>query len=197
MLLAIEMVLPNGHIEKGEDNGGVLRDALSEYWDTFTGKCTSGNIVKIPMTRHDMKDSWQDIAKVMVHGYNMVGYFPIALRKPFLQNCLGQEYEIEEVRASFMLSLPNEEKNVVDDFMIDFSAVKMKEDWVDFLEAHDVKILVTEANWGKTLEEVAHKEIIQDPVYIAECWSPILKKLKLPPGGLNEVLMYLFHRPSM
>lgn len=29
------MVLPNGNREKGEDNGGVLRDALSEYWDTF------------------------------------------------------------------------------------------------------------------------------------------------------------------
>ncbi|CAL9692657.1 unnamed protein product [Knipowitschia caucasica] len=67
-LLEIEMVQPNGTTEKGEDNGGVLRNALSEYWETFVMKCTSGNIIKIPVTRHDMKDEWENIAKVMVLG---------------------------------------------------------------------------------------------------------------------------------
>lgn len=53
-LVEVEMVLPNGSIEKGEDSGGVLRDALSEYWDAFMTKCATGSTVRIPMTRHDM-----------------------------------------------------------------------------------------------------------------------------------------------
>lgn len=39
----IEMVLPNGSTEKGEDSGGILRDALSEYWGTFFMKCAAGS----------------------------------------------------------------------------------------------------------------------------------------------------------
>lgn len=34
-IVEVEMILPNGTVEKGEDNGGVLRDALTEYWETF------------------------------------------------------------------------------------------------------------------------------------------------------------------
>lgn len=190
-LLEIEMVLPNGSTEKGEDNGGVLRDALSEYWDTFMTKCTTGSTIKIPMTRHDMRDIWVDVAKVMVLGYNIAGYFPVALAKPFLKHCLGQEVKWEDLWETFLQSIPNEEKKIVEQAMQDFSSVAGSEDWLDFLDAHDVKILVNEANCKNTLLEVAHKEIIQDPAYISKCWNGELKKLRLPPGGLEEVLCNL------
>ncbi|ELU17829.1 hypothetical protein CAPTEDRAFT_194969 [Capitella teleta] len=42
MCLTIEMVLPNGIVEMGQDTGGILHDALSEYWSTFKEKCTTG-----------------------------------------------------------------------------------------------------------------------------------------------------------
>lgn len=48
-ILEREIILPSGTTEKGEAHGGVLRDALSEYWETFMRKCTSGTM-KIPMT---------------------------------------------------------------------------------------------------------------------------------------------------
>lgn len=96
------MVLPNGSSEKGEDNGGILRDALSEYWGTFFVKCTAGSTLKVPMTRHDMKDEWQNVAKVMVLGYNIVQYFPIVLAKPFLCYCLGLEIDEDELFTTFL-----------------------------------------------------------------------------------------------
>lgn len=96
------MVLPNGSSEKGEDNGGILRDALSEYWGTFFMKCTAGSTLKVPMTRHDMKDEWQNVAKVMVLGYNIVQYFPIVLAKPFLCYCLGLEIDEDELFTAFL-----------------------------------------------------------------------------------------------
>ncbi|XP_041861569.1 uncharacterized protein LOC121652708 isoform X2 [Melanotaenia boesemani] len=194
-LLEIEMIQPNGSTEKGEDNGGVLRDALSEYWETFIVKCTSGNIIKIPVTRHDMKDVWENIAKVMVLGYNMVKYFPIVLPKPFLSHCLGLEIQDDDLFSSFLETIPSEEKEVAEQATKDLKSVSTTEEWLDFLEAHDVKILVTEANVRKTILEVAHKELVQDPAYIAECWSCVLKELKLPPGGLDEVFSSLTPSP--
>lgn len=188
-LVEIEMVLPNGSTEKGEDNGGILRDALSEYWGTFYMKCTAGSTLKVPMTRHDMKDQWENVATVMVLGYNTVEYFPIVLVKPFLYYCLGLEIDEDELFTAFLEIVPQEEKQLVEEAIRDFTSVSEREEWVEFLEAHNVKLIITEKNAKQILLDVAHKEIVQDPAYIAECWSPVLKKLKLPPGGLNEVMI--------
>lgn len=191
MLLEIEMVLPNGNAEKGEDNGGVLRDALSEYWETFILKCTTGNVLKVPMTRHDMKDEWENVAKVMVLGYNMAKYFPVALAKPFLSHCLHQEIKDDELLAAFLETIPSEDKEIAEQAIRDFKSIFGKEEWFEFLEAHDIKRHVTEDNLRRTLLEVAHKEMVQDPAYVAECWSNILQGLHLPPGGLDEVMSSL------
>lgn len=90
-----------------------------------------------------------------------------------------------------METIPSEEKQVAEQTIKDFKSVSATEEWLDFLEAHDVKIFVTEANVQKTLLEVAHKELIQDPAYIAECWNNVLKELKMPPGGLDEAFSSL------
>ncbi|XP_031334382.1 uncharacterized protein LOC116174149 [Photinus pyralis] len=36
----ITMILPNGQTERAEDIGGVFRDSLSEFWESFYDKCT-------------------------------------------------------------------------------------------------------------------------------------------------------------
>jgi len=59
------------------------------------------------------------------------------------------------------------------------------------IPTHNVKLVITEKNAKQILLDVAHKEIVQDLAYIAECWNSVLKKLKLPPGGLNEVMISL------
>lgn len=195
MLLEIEMVLPNGTAEKGEDNGGVLRDALSEYWETFFLKCTTGNVLKVPMIRHDMKDEWENVAKVMVLGYNMTKYFPVALAKPFLCHCLHQEIKDDELFTTFLEILPTEEKVLAEQAIQDFKNISGEEEWLDFLDAHDIKRHVTEDNVRKTILEVAHKEMVQDPAYVAECWSSVLNGLNLPPGGLDDVIANLTPTP--
>lgn len=86
-------------------------------------KCTSGTTIEIPMTMHDMKDSWEIVAKVMILGYNMVGYFPLALAKPFLQHCLGEQIKSEDFLATFLESIPSEEKVIVEQSIQDCSSV--------------------------------------------------------------------------
>lgn len=53
------------------------------------------------MTRHDMKDEWENVAKVMVLGYNTVQYFAIVLAKPFLCYCLALEIDEDELYSIF------------------------------------------------------------------------------------------------
>ena len=45
-----EMVMPNGEIKLGEDNGGVLRDCVSQFWIDFYNQCTIGKNIQDPNT---------------------------------------------------------------------------------------------------------------------------------------------------
>ena len=193
-LLEVSMKLPNGKTEEGEDSGGVLRDALSEYWETFHKKCTRGNLVRIPVIRHDMTPYWKEIAKVLVLGYKLTGYFPIYLCQPFLEVCLSSEgahIELNELKNAFLKTIPDHEKVLIDNISDD---VFIQEEFLDFLESHDVKTIVTPDNWDKVYGEIAHKEVIQEPAYIAEMWRPVFQNSFLPclpAGGLNEIFSKL------
>lgn len=111
-----------------------------------------------------MKDEWEHVAKVMVLGYNILKYFPILLAKPFLSYFLGLEIMDDDLFSTFLETVSIEEKEIAEQAMKDFQAISGKEKWMDFLEAHDVKLLVTEANVRKTLLEVAHKEMVNRAV---------------------------------
>lgn len=50
---------------------------------------------------------------------------------------------------------------------------------LDFLSAFDCKRRVTQDNLVEIIRELAHKEIIQKPQYVADCWGPIVSHLKL------------------
>lgn len=85
----IEMLLPNGNKEAAYDGGGVLRDALSEFWETFYEKCTEGNDNKISIIREDFNAlKWEATAKVLLTGWQQVKYFPIKLAPVFIDYCV-------------------------------------------------------------------------------------------------------------
>lgn len=85
----IEILLPNGTKEAAYDGGGVLRDALSEFWDTFYEKCTEGSDTKVPVIRDDFNAvKWEAAAKVLLKGWQQVKYFPIKLAPVFIEYCV-------------------------------------------------------------------------------------------------------------
>lgn len=55
--LQIKMILPNGETESAEDSGGVLRDCLSEYWNSFYTERTTENKLKVPVLLHTVNGS--------------------------------------------------------------------------------------------------------------------------------------------
>ena len=49
----IQVIFPNGSSEMAVDEGGVLRDVLTEFWLDFYEQCTLGNAFKVPFLHHD------------------------------------------------------------------------------------------------------------------------------------------------
>ena len=88
-IVTMTVLLPNGVPETAEDGGGVTRDVLCEFWNSFFEECTLGSSFKVPCLRHDFGElEWQSVGKIIVFGWGNVGYFPIQLSIAFLEQCL-------------------------------------------------------------------------------------------------------------
>eukprot|EP00914_Ancora_sagittata_P034472 GHVO01069630.1.p1 GENE.GHVO01069630.1~~GHVO01069630.1.p1 ORF type:complete len:126 (+),score=5.56 GHVO01069630.1:260-637(+) len=109
--LVIRMLLPNGAEEIGEDTGGILRDALSEYWETFYAKSSTDGEVRVPVLRLDMMDTWAQC--VLALGYKLQGYLPASLAIPFLQNSMGINPSCEYLLETFVKMVPSDEGKVI------------------------------------------------------------------------------------
>ena len=175
--ISVEMVLPNGRIEAARDTGWVLRDSLTEYFETFYMKCTNGNTVRIPVTSVGMTNNWRSVLVVIAVGLRCTGYIPVALSKPFVMNCVGATVTDEATVKCFWETVPSNEKDIIQMGWNDFSSIET-DDLFDFLEAHEVRTIVNQNNFKRVMSELAHKEIIQDPAYISDVWGPVMKGLQ-------------------
>ncbi|XP_052245976.1 uncharacterized protein LOC127854906 [Dreissena polymorpha] len=180
------MVMPDGRLEAAEDSGGVTRDALSEFWTAFYDQCTLGTKFKVPYLRHDFAEKeWQSVAKIIIFGWESCKYFPIQLSLPFIQLCIYEKYSAN-ILDNFFDVIPQEEAITLRKALSDFTSVE-QDDLMDALELHDCKTLPTSNNISKLLNEIAHKEIIQAPMFIADCLQPILKKLNITEDHLTQL----------
>ena len=71
----------NGQEELGDDFGSALRDILLAFWsELFKGHAT-GDTEMVPYLRHEFgATEWAAIARIIVKGYNDVGYYPITMK---------------------------------------------------------------------------------------------------------------------
>ena len=171
--LKIQMVLPNGSMELGEDEGSVIRDAIVEFWDSFKAKCTAGDTLCVPVVSVEMQeDEWQAIAKVLVVGFKQEQYLP-AFLSPFLKQCLGIEPSAEELIKAFLHYVESYDRNILEKALVAVETVD-RDDLLSILSQYDCKKLPTEENLKTLLADVAHKELVQLPAFIETVWSPIL-----------------------
>ena len=184
----IKRKLPNGKLEEGEGSG-VLRDCLSEFWGEFYSKCTLGTEVKTPYLSHEYQvHEWQAIARILVMGWTTVRYFPLLLPLPFLEEALyGQSYS--SLTDSFLQYVSKEERKIIELALESFESVD-KDDLMDVLDAHDCHYLASEDTVAGLISQLAHKTLIQTPMFVIECWRPILKTLAdtLYPQRLVEIV---------
>lgn len=172
----IEMYLTNGAKELGLDVGGVFRDALSEFWNSFYETCTNGTILKVPIIREDYnKVKWEAVAKIIYVGWKQVRYYPIKLSPVFMENCiLNQTYS--DLINNFLSIVSETEKDTLKTCINNFDETDFDE-LIDVLDNFECKRKPNKNNAQHIIYDIAHKEIIQKPKYIIDCWAPILSGL--------------------
>ncbi|KAI4881305.1 hypothetical protein NFI96_029920, partial [Prochilodus magdalenae] len=186
--VSIHMKLPNGGLEVGVGSG-VFRDCLSEFWSEFYNRCTLGTDVKAPFLRHEFQTSeWQAVARVLLKGWVAEKYFPIHLPLPFLEQALyGTVYS--SVTESFMLYISKHDREVLQHALNNFESVD-QDSLLDILDSYECHRMPTEENLGPLLTQLGHKALIQMPMFVIQCWRPVLKDLAktLSPQKLVEII---------
>lgn len=181
----VKMVKENGDIEIAEDNGGVMRDALSEFYDTFFLQYTTGNTVHVPVLRHDMNSTqWGAVAEVVHLGFRQEQMFPVKLALPFMQQVLYGKGN--NPMDAFMHMIPECDRVLLEAALVDGISSVDDEEFLDVMSRHEARRIPTDANLKTVLVEIAHKEIIQMPMFVADCWSSTLKTLNIAPDDLDK-----------
>lgn len=180
------MIGPNGKKEVGYDTGGVLKDALTEFWSTFYLKCTEGIHDKVPCLRHDCNAvRCTGVAKVLWLGYKQVKYFPIEISPAFMKYCILGLADNVTIQESFFEVMAASDSATAKSALADFSAVD-EDELTSMLSVYSCRKQINSSNFSTLLQEIAHKEIIQKPMFVLDCWSTILFG-KMTEAELNDI----------
>ena len=104
-------------------------------------------------------------------------------------NCL--EYCFDEqsgnrnhsnLMEEFLQTVPDAERDLLEKALRYYKEVEDNsyEEFLDVLDAHEVRAVVTSSNYKEILSDVAHAELIQEPAFIAERWRPVFVKSLKP-----------------
>lgn len=182
----IVMLKQDGTREVAEDNGGVLRDAMTEFLESFYLQYTVGNDYVVPVLRHDMtKENWMAVAAVFRMALKQENIFPVKIAPPFMHQAIFGECD-KDLLEPFMKFIPNVDSSLLQEALRDIESVD-QDDLLDFMERHEAKQLPTEQNLRRLMKEIAHKEIIQTPLFVADSWGAVFRSLKLSKDQVDDM----------
>lgn len=92
----------------------------------------------------------------------------------------------EMLLASFRRYVSDSERALIDR-CINGTVKEDDDELLEFLSNFDCKVLPKVSNLSKLLQELAHKELIQKPQYVAECWREVIKQLQPHVPTLEHV----------
>ena len=184
--IKIQLVLPDGNIEKAYDDGGVVRDCLSEFWTEFYDQCTVGSTLKVPFLRHDFgQQQWESVGRILAFGWEREKYLPVKIAPVLLeQAALG--YVKSDLVENFLKYLPESERTVFESWQSDFDTVD-QEELIDILDNNSCRRIPTASNANEILQELAHKTLVQEPAYVIEQWAKILSMAKHSLQEISKV----------
>nr|XP_023670815.1 uncharacterized protein LOC111845548 [Paramormyrops kingsleyae] len=184
--LNVKRILPDNQEEAGSGSG-VLRDVLSCFWHEFYERCTLGTTVKVPFIRHDFPaETWKAISRILLMGYQNCQYLPNKLALPFLEQVLFNSV-YSNIKEHFLQFVSSQEREVLKQVMSDFSTVD-SDDLVEVLDSYGCRRRITAETLSTILDEIAHKELIQKPMFVIDCWREITHNhLSLSPEALKKL----------
>ncbi|XP_049459333.1 uncharacterized protein LOC125905423 [Epinephelus fuscoguttatus] len=177
--LEMRRILPDNSEEAGSGSG-LLRDVFSAFYQDFYDSCTLGTTLKVPFIRHDFKaDTWKAIGRIFLRGYQDCHYLPIKLAPPLIEEMLfgAVHSHLTEVFLQFTSC---QEREVLMQALQDFSSVD-PDDLLEVLNNYECRRRVSADTLPAILEEISHKELVQKPNFVIDCWRDITK----PQMNLN------------
>lgn len=187
--ISIRRVLERGEVEAGVGSG-VIRDCLTDFWDIFYTTKTSGTSYKIPNLHHKFKErEWTAVARILAFGWRRFQFFPVQLAPPFLSEALSLTCSDCNLLEAFFNYISTTEKDVLTEAFDNFKEADMDE-LLSILSSHNCCVLPSEENLHSLVEEIAHKEMVQEPAFIIKCWKPILASIgqTMSNTGLKKIL---------
>ena len=186
----IQVILPNGSLEMAVDEGGVLRDVLTEFWLDFYEQCTLGNAFKVPFLRHDFgKQQWESIGRIIAMGWQKEKYLPIKIAPVILE-----KVALGSVKSSlvdcFLKYVTESERLVFESCRSDFESVD-QEELIEVMDLHSCRRMPTADNIEQLLEELAHQKLVQEPAFVLEQWSKVLAPFRSDLEGISEAYVNL------
>ncbi|XP_051920762.1 uncharacterized protein LOC127600313 [Hippocampus zosterae] len=184
--LNVKRILPDNTEEAGVGSG-VLRDVISCFWQEFYDRCTLGTSIKVPFIRHDFPaEKWKAVGRILLKGYQDCCYFPNKLAFPFLEqvlfNCV-----YSDLKAHFLQFMSSQEGKVLMEAMKDFSEVDL-DDLVEVLDSYGCRKRISAETFPTILQEMAHKELIQKPMFVIDCWREVtLHRVSISLEALNKL----------
>lgn len=66
----------------------------------------------------------------------------------------------------------------------------MLEELLSILSSHNCSVPPTEDYLPKLVEEIAYKEMVQEPAFLIKCWQPLIQSAgeSVKDEGLNKIL---------
>ncbi|XP_029967711.1 uncharacterized protein LOC115403064 [Salarias fasciatus] len=187
--LEFRRVLQNGELETGIGSG-LLMDCLTDFWNNFYASTTSGTTYKIPNLHHaSQEEEWKAVARIVAFGWRRFKYLPIQLAPAFLYEALSVPSSTCSLMETFFNYISPTEKDALSEALNDFRSADMEE-LLTILSSHNCTIAPMEQNLLRLFEEIAHKELVQEPSFILKCWKPVLKSIgeSLSDGVLDKIL---------
>lgn len=184
--IKIQHIAPDGKLERGHDEGGVVRDCLAEFWNEFYDECTMGSSFKVPFLRHDFgQQHWASVGRIIVFGWQKEKYLPVKIAPVILEQATFGCVK-SSIIENFLKYVPESEQAVFQAWQSDFNSVD-KEELIEVLDMHSCRKTPTENNAEEILQELAHKKLIQEPAYVIEQWANIFASAAIHIEDLSSV----------
>ena len=179
-IVHVTMILPNGDKEAGEDNGGIFRDMISECFNDFYDTLTSGNLLKVPALQPKMgQEDWQALGSIIELAYCQEKMLPIQLSPSFMNSAMtGEDIDKMTIVDEYIKYLPISEAELVKRAVENYEEVDQDE-VIDFInDHHHTAFPHSGDSFKKMVGDIAHKELIQEPEYIAKQWRSKLRSIQ-------------------
>lgn len=185
--------------ERGVDGGGVSRDVYSAFWTELFNSSAEGCNQVVPFLRNDMGwREWEAVGRVLAKGFLDHNFFPIYLCKAFILGCLLGPDNISDTTLinSFIEYIPAEDRECLKKALGDMDNITEEEndDLLDILSRYRCRTLPRKETISKVVSTVAHKELLQKPKYIIDCFHKSSQYLKLKGIESEEDLDALYEK---